>query len=69
MNGKSKFWLRLISLLPDGPWSWDVKASQLESEGSYKDGKREGPHVGYTKDGTVIGKETGTFKDGVKISD
>jgi hypothetical protein len=33
-----------------------------------QDGKQEGYWVGYTKEGSVI-KGTGTYKDGVKISD
>ena len=45
---------------------WDN--GQLRSKGDYKDGKQEGYWVGYTKEGSVI-KGTGTYKDGVKISD
>ena len=42
---------------------------QLESKGNYKNGKREGTWVSYDEDGTVYTPWTGTFKDGVKISD
>ena len=42
---------------------------QLFRKGNYKSGEREGAWVSYNNDGTVITSLTGTFKDGVKISD
>ena len=38
-------------------------------QGSFKYGKRDGPWVFYKEDGTVRDDYTGTYKDGVKISD
>ena len=32
-----------------------------------KDGKADGPWVGYYEDGTVDEEDTGTYKDGVKV--
>ena len=40
---------------------------QLNSKGTYKDGRKDGPWVDYHTDGTVWGKYTGTFKNGVKV--
>jgi antitoxin component YwqK of YwqJK toxin-antitoxin module len=42
---------------------------QLMWKGNYKNGKREGAWVSYNKGGTVWERFSGTFKDGVKISD
>ena len=53
----------------DGPWVMYHYNGQLTSKGTYKDGKKTGSWVGYNKDGTMVEEETGTFKDGVKISD
>jgi len=39
----------------------------LGDEGDYKDGKKDGPWVGYIYDGTVDKEWTGTFKDGKKV--
>ena len=53
----------------EGPWMayWDN--GQLMAKGDYKDGLREGSWVDYNKDGSVSTDATGTYKDGVKISD
>jgi len=53
----------------EGPWVeyWDN--GQLRYKGAYKNGKQEGPHISYNIDGSIDTKETGTFKDGNKISD
>jgi len=41
---------------------------QLMYKGNYKDGKPDGPWVGYKyKDGAVWDYFTGTFKDGKKV--
>ena len=42
---------------------------RLLTKGNFKNGKATGAWVGYLKDGTVFKEWTGTFKDGVKISD
>ena len=36
-------------------------------QGSFKDGKKDGPWVGFKQDGTVWLESTGTYKDGVKV--
>ena len=41
----------------------------LQSQGISKDGKIDGPWFSYNKDGTVDEDWTGTFKNGMKISD
>ena len=40
---------------------------QVMTKGTKKNGKWEGPWVGYNEDGTVWELLTGTFKDGVKV--
>jgi hypothetical protein len=53
----------------DGPYVEYHDNGHLTVKGTYKDGKEDGPWVGFNKDGTVWLKYTGTFKDGVKVSD
>ena len=53
----------------DGPWESYHKNGQLRYKGDYKNGKWEGSWVGYNKDGSVKEHWTGTFKNGVKVSD
>jgi antitoxin component YwqK of YwqJK toxin-antitoxin module len=53
----------------EGAWVIYHENGQLESKGTWKNDKKEGAWVGYNKDGTVDKGNTGTFKDGVKISD
>jgi len=53
----------------EGAWVGYYENGQLRFEGHYKNGKKEGDWDGYNKDGTVDKERTGTFKDGVKISD
>jgi hypothetical protein len=55
--------------LREGYWVsyWDD--GQLAYKGDYKNDKREGYWVSYNVDGSVLSLLTGTFKDGVKISD
>ena len=52
-----------------GYWEsyWDN--GQLISKGDYKNGREEGYWVHYNEDGSVDKKYSGTFKDGVKVSD
>ena len=45
------------------------KNGQLWSKGNFKYGEREGAWVDYNKDGTVVKRFTGIFKNGKKISD
>ena len=53
----------------EGSWAsfWDN--GQVWYEGNYKNGKKLGYWVGYLNDGSIVTPLTGTFKDGVKISD
>jgi antitoxin component YwqK of YwqJK toxin-antitoxin module len=51
----------------NGPWVKYHKNGQLLFKGTYKDGKMDGLWVTYNEDGTVDKKNTGTFKDGVKV--
>ena len=53
----------------EGPWVSYHDNGQLWRKGAYKNGKQEGPHISYNIDGSIDTKETGTFKDGNKISD
>ena len=53
----------------DGAWVGYWDNGQLRFKGNYKNNKKEGARVSYNKDGTVDKGNTGTYKDGVKISD
>jgi len=55
--------------LQEGAWVGYYKNGRLEYKGIYKNGSIEGPWVWYESDGSVFKFLTGTFKDGVKISD
>ena len=48
----------------DVPFTGKVTGKE---QGSFRNGKRDGPWVLYNLDGTVDEKYTGTFKDGVKV--
>ena len=52
----------------EGYWVRYWENGQLWMKGSYIDGKREGYWVTYKMDGTVYKFVTGTFKNGVKVS-
>jgi antitoxin component YwqK of YwqJK toxin-antitoxin module len=51
----------------DGPWVGYYYDGQLMDKGHYKNGKKDGPWVSYRKDRTVDEKDTGTYKNGVKV--
>ena len=53
----------------EGSWVSYWRNGQLFSKGYYKNGKEEGSWVYYMDDGSVSTASTGTYKDGVKISD
>ena len=53
----------------EGYWIYYWDKEKLRSKGKYKNGYKEGSWVSYNKDGTVRKKYTGTYKDGIKISD
>ena len=53
----------------EGEWITYYWSSQLRYKGNYKNGKREGAWVVYDWDGILNEETTGTYKNGVKISD
>jgi hypothetical protein len=53
----------------DGLWEFYREDGQLKSKGDYKNFKKEGPWEFYKEDGSVWTELTGTYKNGVKISD
>jgi len=53
----------------EGPWVAYHDNGQLWFKGAFKNGKHEGPFVTYHKDGTKDEDRSGTFRDGVKVSD
>ena len=55
--------------MQDGAWVVYSPNGQLREKGNRRNGRIDGAWVGYNSDGTVSKEYTGTFKDGVKISD
>jgi antitoxin component YwqK of YwqJK toxin-antitoxin module len=53
----------------EGSWVDYRKDGQLWEIGNFKNGKKGGSWVSYNEDGTVDKKNTGTYKNGKKISD
>ena len=53
----------------EGPWASYWSNGQLSYKGHYKTGNREGDWMDYNKDGTINQKYSGTFKNGMKISE
>ncbi|MAD58454.1 MAG: hypothetical protein CMK44_07780 [Porticoccus sp.] len=53
----------------EGEWITYHRKGQLNSKGNYKNGKMEGDWVVYSGNGIPYKSKTGTFKNGVKISD
>jgi antitoxin component YwqK of YwqJK toxin-antitoxin module len=53
----------------EGSWVSYWNNGQLQYKGAYKNGLKEGSWVSYLDGGSVFIYLTGTFKDGVKISD
>jgi hypothetical protein len=51
----------------EGPWAGYHDNGQVSEKGTYKDGKKDGPWISYNEDRTVDEKNSGTFKDGVKV--
>ena len=68
-NGQLRFKGDYKNGKPEGSWVYYHDSGQLWSKGDYKNGKKEGSWVRYNEDGSVWSLDTGTFKDGVKISD
>ena len=53
----------------EGAWVAYVSDGQIWSKGNFKNGKRKSTWVVHRVDRTLYKLLTGTFKDGVKISD
>ena len=53
----------------NGFWVHYWHGGQLQSKGHFKDDKKVGYWVGFMADGTIWRNGTGTFKNGVKVSD
>ena len=53
----------------EGAWIHYYTNGQLSYKGNWKNHGRDGAWVAYNEDGTSFKLWTGTFKDGVKISD
>ena len=53
----------------EGSWVGYHENGQLFSKAYYKNGKKEGSWVYFDDDGSVWTALTGTYKDGVNISD
>ena len=53
----------------EGTWAYYYRNGQLSYKGNWKNGKQDGAWVSYNEDGTVNKQQTGTYKDGEKISD
>jgi len=53
----------------EGAWFDYWGNGQLWSKGNYENGKREGAWFDYQKNGNLNKESSGTYKNGVKISD
>ncbi|MDC6458143.1 toxin-antitoxin system YwqK family antitoxin [Alphaproteobacteria bacterium] len=53
----------------EGYWERYYPNGQSSDKGVFKNSKKEGYWEGFLKDGTVWRDDTGTFKNGVKVSD
>ena len=53
----------------EGAWITYHPNGQLKSKGNYKNDNRDGAWVSYLRDGTVDKKNTGTYKNGKRVSD
>ena len=53
----------------EGSWSYFYGNGQLMRKGNWKKGKQEGAWVEYEKDGSLDKKQSGMFRNGVKVSD
>jgi antitoxin component YwqK of YwqJK toxin-antitoxin module len=51
-----------------GPWVGYYDNGQLRYKGTYKNGLMDGPWVDYYENGTVNKKNTGTYKNSVKVN-
>lgn len=53
----------------DGPWIQYWSNGQLMTKGNFINGVPDGPWLVYSSDGVLDTEESGTYKDGVKVSD
>ena len=53
----------------EGAWIWYWSYGRLRQKGEYRNGKREGPWVWYNPDGAKNESLSGTYRNGVKVSD
>ena len=68
-NGQSSLKNNYKNGKAEGAYFSYYEDGQLSFKGNYKNGKKEGAFVSYHEDGTVFKPMSGTFKDGLKISD
>ena len=73
-NGKAKYPLMTSkgdykNGKKEGSWETYWENGQLFSKGGYKNGKKEGYWESYSLYGSVWKELTGTYKNGVKVSD
>ena len=59
----------LINGIREGSWISKWSNGAISSQGSYQHGKKDGLWIGYTKEGAVDPRLTGTYKNGVRISE
>ena len=69
VDGQLKFKGNYKNSKREGAWISYHKNGQLKFKGNFKNFKREGEWVGYNLNGRVMEENTGTYKNGVKISD
>jgi antitoxin component YwqK of YwqJK toxin-antitoxin module len=55
--------------IEDGPWVEYHDNGQVRTQGTYKDGEEDGPWVVYNKYSIPYENLTGTYKNGVRVSD
>ena len=68
-NGQLNFKGKFIDGSKQGPWEFYHDNGSIKSKGEFKDGKREGYWYQQGPYGLMDNKLTGTYKNGVKVSD
>ena len=68
LNGQLMFKVGYKNGRREGVGIYYHENGQLNSKGNYKNGNRNGYFIWYNKDGTNYKKVSGTYKDGIKIS-
>ena len=69
-TGEGRLWFKYVYKDGErhGPTESYYENGQLEKKGQYKNGRVDGHWEVYNKDGTVDYYQTGTYKEGVRIS-